>query len=477
MELLVIGIDAVSPDLVFEYLEDYPNIKELVKTGISGEYDGYVYGYGSHDNWISMYTGVSPHIHKVIRGRYSVTGEYPIPEHYEKFSPLWNIINENGYKVGFWKGLATTPPVEIDGYMVSGEPVLEKVNELPYYASILPIVCSKDEFIKDDFFGDLTDFPSPKTPEDFGETWESLEENSKKLEELLTEGYFEEGVEYHKKTLDQAYINIERVYRKKEVDVFWFYNSVFDYVGHFQAHDKNGTLMRECIKHVDIFIGKMKKLMNPKNIIFLSDHGQNAIVNYFPNCSIDTRKRAFGLSNNCIFSENHIVMKGRNPGLLTGLHSLKATAIFQGENIKENGTLVNMRTLDIYPTILDILGIEIPQEKEGYILPIVKNGNESNISYMFPNEINGKKILLLQTCEVNVFNSFINEFSIKNRFDDLHVMVLPEYKEVFKVNKQVKKVLLVGEEINESDYDEILIAYNDNKNKDMMFFPVNMKKK
>ncbi|MGE7672169.1 alkaline phosphatase family protein [Lysinibacillus sp. NPDC094403] len=475
MELLVIGIDAVSPNLVFENLDDYPNIRDLVSDGVSGEYNGYVYGYGSHDNWISMYTGVSPHTHKVIKGRYSVTEEYPMPKHYEKFSPLWKILNENGYKVGFWKGLATTPPVEIDGYMVSGEPLLEKVNELPDYASILPVVCSKDKFIKDDFFGDLTNFPSPKTPERFGETWGSIEENPEKLEELLIDGYFKEGLEYHKKTLEQAYINIERVYKKKEVDVFWFYNSVFDYVGHFQTHDKDGTLMRECIKHVDIFIGKMKNLMKPKNIIFLSDHGQKAIVDFFPNCSIDTRKRAFGLSDNCIFSKNHIVMKGRNPGLLTGLHSLKATAIFKGENIKKNESLAEMRTLDIYPTILDILGIEIPKEKEGYILPIVKNGNEKNISYKFPNEIKKRIVLLLQTCEVSVFNSFINEYSIKNRFNEIHVMILPEYKEVFKINKQVKKVLLLGEEINKNNYDEILIAYNDNQNKEKKILPIKMK--
>lgn len=109
MKLLVIGIDALMPELVFENPDLCPNITKIFENGSGGTYNGYVYGYGSRDNWITMYTGLTPKEHGVIANKVKTTGKYPKTTDYSNEETLWNILSNHGVKVGFWKGLSTTP--------------------------------------------------------------------------------------------------------------------------------------------------------------------------------------------------------------------------------------------------------------------------------------------------------------------------------------------------------------------------------
>ncbi|WP_342557438.1 alkaline phosphatase family protein [Lysinibacillus sp. FSL P4-0201] len=465
MELLVIGIDGVSPNLLFDYIEDYPNLKKLYEDGSGGSYNGYVYGYGSHDNWISMYTGVSPKVHGTIKGLYNGK-KYPKPEYYCNKKPLWEILNYNGYSVGFWKGLATTPPVKIDGFMVSGEAVSEHKEVKEDYMSFNPIVCEKDLNIISNYYGDISNIPYPKTPEQLGTSWEELFENPNIIENYLTPDYFKEGLEYFKEVLHNSYINIENAFQKKPTDVFWFYDLTFDYIGHFQMHDENHEIMRKALIYVDEFVGKLVKLMSPKNILFLSDHGQRAIVDFFPNCSKEVRKNAFGLSDNCVITENHIIMKGRNPGFLSALHDLKGVMIWSGEKILKGIETDEMRTLDVYPTILELLNITIPKDREGYIIPLV-NKDIVNKNYEYPKKPNVKKVLFIQTIPVNEFNGFLNEYYYENRFTQIDVAIDIRYEQVFKVNYQVNEIINVDNlmSVDYSKYDKVFAILSDKSQK------------
>lgn len=465
MELLVIGIDGVSPDLVFDYIEDYPNLKKLYEDGSGGAYNGYVYGYGSHDNWISMYTGVSPRVHRTIKGLYE--GEkYPRPEFYSKHRPLWEILNDNGYSVGFWKGLATTPPVEINGYMVSGEAIFEQKETKEAYMSFKPIVCDKDLNIVCNYYGDVSSPPFPKTPKQLGTSWEDLFDNPNLIDTVLRPDYFEEGLEYFKKVLHNSYINIENAYKKKATDVFWFYDMTFDYIGHFQMHDESHEIMRKALIYIDEFVGKLVNLMSPKNTLFISDHGQRAIVNFFPSCSREVRKDAFGLSDSCVFSENHIIMKGRNPGFLSALHDLKGIMIWSGENILKGIETDEIRTLDIYPTILELLNITIPEDREGYIIPLL-NKEIINRDYEFPAKFKRNKILFIQTTVVNDLNSFINEYFYENRFTKIDVAIDMRYEQVFNANYQVNKIIDIEDlvSVDYSIYDQVFAVLSDKNQK------------
>lgn len=440
MELLVIGIDAVTPKLLFDEISNYPNLEKLYSNGIAGDYDGYVYGYGSPDNWITMYTGISPKQHGTIKGRYSDENLYPQPIHYQHLQPLWEVLNENGYTTAFWKALATSPPVSVDGFMVSGEANFEYDKVEEKFRTFLPLVCEKDKNIICDYsIGDIDKPPYPERPEHYNYTWEYLQDNPNLIDEILNDDYFQSGLTYYKNVLELSYENIEKAYLKQPTDLFWFYDATFDYLQHFQMHDENQVAMKKALHYVDDFVGKIIKLMKPKNILFISDHGQRAIIDFFPNCSTEIRKEAFGLSSQSIISDENIVLKGRTPGFFTGIHDLKATMIWSGEKINSSGDVSKGQTLDIYPTILELFNIIIPNNKEGYILPVL-NKDILNKQYIKHLE-RTRDVLFIQNCSVSEFNGVINEYYYENRDARITVAIDMKFEEVFKANYQVCNII------------------------------------
>jgi predicted AlkP superfamily phosphohydrolase/phosphomutase len=67
MKLLIFGIDAADPKILFHYLDEFPTISKLAREGSYGKLQGYSFGYGSYDNWATIFTGLPPREHGVIR--------------------------------------------------------------------------------------------------------------------------------------------------------------------------------------------------------------------------------------------------------------------------------------------------------------------------------------------------------------------------------------------------------------------------
>ncbi|MFJ7825285.1 alkaline phosphatase family protein [Psychrobacillus sp. NPDC096623] len=470
MKLLVIGIDALMPELVFNNLEDYPVLKKLVISGISGEYDGYVYGYGSHDNWTSLYTGLSPKEHQIIKGIYQPSGKLPRLYDYSSTETIWKILNENGYKVGMWKGLVTAPPEPIDGYMVSGELAFDEHFEDPEIAIDGHMLCEKDQHLIDLFEGEFPKRPTPKSPDQFGYTWEELFNNPQLVNNLLDENYFEEGYQYLKDMLDYSLLNIRKVNEKEKVDLFWFYNGIFDYLGHFTMHDFNRTQLKKAIKLVDDFVGEMLNIFQPENVIVLSDHGQKSFIDHFPNCDIELQKESFGLADQCLFLGDNILMQARTGGFLTSLHSLKGTMILNGENFKQ-GKLKGMRNLDVYPLILEMFDCIIPKNRKGLIHPVLNKEHLKNPEqqYKLHKPKVNEKVLIVQTCEVNVFNGYINDFYNENRFSNIFIFGKEKYRSVFLANQQVSGFYDMDQPLEKSVFDKVLVPYVNAKTKELLF--------
>ena len=114
MKLFVFGIDALDPKILFGYLDEFPNFKRLIEQGASGILEGYCYGYGSYDNWASVYTGLSPQKHGII-GSGASKGTVPSIEHIREHRCLWDVLNARGVTTAFVRGLMTNPPLAIDG--------------------------------------------------------------------------------------------------------------------------------------------------------------------------------------------------------------------------------------------------------------------------------------------------------------------------------------------------------------------------
>lgn len=472
MKLLVIGIDAMMPELVFNYLDEYPTLKRLIKTGMAGSYDGYVYGYGSHDNWTSMYTGLEPKEHQIIKGIYQPEGRLPRLYDYSGRETIWKVLNEYGYKVGMWKGLVTSPPENINGYMVSGELAFDSMYEDPEIAIDGHMFTEKDEHLRNLFVGDFPKRPMPKGPHSFGYTWEQLYKNPQLIKEFLDENYFEEGYEYLKQMLDYSLVNIKKVQEKEPVDMFWFYNGILDYLGHFTMHDFNRTQLKKAIKLIDSFVEEMLNIFKPDNVLVLSDHGQKSYIDHFPNCSIEIQREAFGLADQCLLTGDNIVMESRTGGFMSSLHSLKGTMILSGNDFK-TGKLKDVRNLDIYPLILELFGCKVPNDRNGYLPDVFKKSDYVNKHISEVKPASNKKVLMVETCEVNVFNSYINDYYNTNRFDDIYIYGPEKYRSIFLANEQVKGFYSIEEGYKPEYFDRIIVPYENKRSNELEY--INLK--
>lgn len=451
MKLLVIGIDALDPGFLKENIEGLPNIKKLAQNGILGEYDGYVYGYGSCDNWISLYTGVSPETHGTIKNTYIKTGESTKITDYEHLDPFWKVLNENGYKVGMWKALRTSPPQDIEGYMASGEVALEDGLEDSNLWCNEPIFTLKNRELAELIKGKAPKMPMPKGPEYLGYSWEDVWENTSILKALMTEDYFRESISAYKDNLEYQIDSIRKVNAQEKVDLFWFYDPIYDFISHFVNHDTNKTVLKEVLLVVDWFVGELIDILKPENIILLSDHGQLSFGEHFPNTSLEIKKEAFGVAEQSIFVDDQIFMPARNGGVLTASHSLKASIILSGNLFDKDKEIKGMRNLDFYPLLLEMFDCEVPEGREGYIHSLLIKEQYINEGLLYPNEQTVEEFLLIANLPVYEMNAFINQFYLKNRFIKINVFTDLKYKKIYSVNPQVNNILTSPMELKNSE--------------------------
>lgn len=151
MKLMVIGIDAMDPRMLFDNTDMFPNKKRLYKEGSSAKYDAYAYGYGSRDNWVSLYTGLSPKQHGIRNNICTSTGKMPNYNDYKDKMHFWKMLSQNGIKVAMWKGLATSPGEKINGYMISGEVNYEFDGSKIEYESVMPEYHKDDNYYEDGY--------------------------------------------------------------------------------------------------------------------------------------------------------------------------------------------------------------------------------------------------------------------------------------------------------------------------------------
>lgn len=463
MKLLVIGIDAVSPDILFSNLEKLPNIKKLVEKGTSGSYIGYSYGYGSRDNWISMYTGLTPEQHGIISNKFNETNKSPRLYNYKNKDPFWQILNKAGFKVGLWKALSTSPPEEIEGYIAGGEYALEESEKEPEIWSDSILFHPNQKYLQKQIKGQPPKPPMPKSPVAIGFNTDQITKNPRLLLKLMTDDYFKEGLEYLEQLLEYHLENIKNINTIKKADLFWFYDMTFDFISHFQMHDSEKKVIIQALEIIDRFVGELINILHPENILFLSDHGQLSIGDHFPQMSIDERKKAFGLANQSYFIDNHIFLPARNGGILTSVHSPEATLIASGPLFKEKLKLENeFRTVDIYPLILELFECEVPQNRKGYVPPILEKGEYLNTLY--PSNINREDVLILANMPVYDFNAFINQYYFKYRFHNIHVVAEAVNIPAYEVNPLIQKCFKMEEFANIKErYEKVIVPTENNK--------------
>jgi predicted AlkP superfamily phosphohydrolase/phosphomutase len=123
MRLMIIGLDGASPFLIQKWIDDLPNIRNLVESGVHGVLESIVPP-ASVPAWQCFATGKNPakigifgfvyigRDGKLVKGKTS-----------PNLGCIWDLCSQKGLRVGVLNVPGTYPPYPVNGFMVCGFPV------------------------------------------------------------------------------------------------------------------------------------------------------------------------------------------------------------------------------------------------------------------------------------------------------------------------------------------------------------------
>ncbi|TKX56655.1 nucleotide pyrophosphatase [Halorubrum sp. SS7] len=132
MDTLVVGLDGGEWDVIDPMIEagELPNLGQLKNDGVSGPLES-ITPPVSPPAWNSIQTGTNP-------GKHGIFDFSTFEEDYNRrsinssdrrSSPFWSIMNDYGTTTGLFKIPFTYPPEEVDGYLVSGFPTPNSIED------------------------------------------------------------------------------------------------------------------------------------------------------------------------------------------------------------------------------------------------------------------------------------------------------------------------------------------------------------
>jgi hypothetical protein len=443
LKALIITADAVTPECFMCDSVRFPNIARIMEDGASAIYGAYTGksftgSFDSGKNWASIYTGLAPSEHNI--STYSVGSERRKPQmsDFENLSPFWKLLSENGVSVGVWAAHSVKRPEPINGYVVG---VDYTSKETPDDDRIRPRTIQlsiDDNWVRDCLDGDPPPriFPMPLKQQ--GYDYQEMPGNPALAVKALREYTFAESFENYKAELDYFSNALKKAQRTHPVDVLWFYTPSTDLIGHFGGirPDDNETLLK-AYDLLDAFIGDMVTDLAPEKTVFISDHGLKNFGDLVRCSDENISREAFGAIDQSVFLPGgFIAMYARNGALLLSYHSLYGCFAANGIGIKYC-KITDMRTLDIYPTLLEMLDIKVPDDRRGFVQDIFCKDYVNKKILLKQEKINYLKLAVIQTHSVDITDIFINELYLQNRFYKITVIGNKKYGEIFAANPRV----------------------------------------
>jgi len=464
MKAFIMAADALTPEYVFDTPELFPNIYKLIKNGASSAYSSYVQkgyagSYTSEQNWASIYTGLSPKEHMIGAVKYSGDGViYPQMSEFDNFQPFWQILNRNGITVGLWSADCCDDPVEIDGYVIASKyaPIFSPTENREAPREIH--VCDKDRNMLN--FLDRSPPPRlyPNTLKQLGYTFEQLKANPSLANNVANEKNFQAMIDNFNDELDFWFSAMKRAQKECPVDVMYLFTPTTDILAHFTLYSENNPVLIKAYQLLDKYIGDFVAEFNPEMTILMSDHGQQNFIDLVKCSDPITQKEAFAAHDQVLWMENgYIAFEAKNGGLLFTTHSLKGVFIACGKNIK-NTKINEMRTVDIYPTLLEMFGVNIPSGRSGFVVDIFKSDIVNSGRLLEENKIKYKSVALIQTHEVSVTDIIVNELYIHKIFAKITIVGQKKYEEIFCNNPRVFDFVPI-EEFDAKKYDEVYCGF------------------
>lgn len=470
LKSLIIGADAVEPSYIFGKASSFPNITRMVQEGASAAYSAYVQkgyrgSYLSEMNWSSIYTGLTPAEHKVLE--LNADGIRNIPEMalFDKLSPFWQKLNQKGLSVGMWAADCCVNPIEIDGYAVSAKYTMISGPTENRLAPRELQVCKKDKCILECLPGNPPPRIYPKTLAQQGYRYEQLQKDDDLAWKAVSDYHFQDAISNFCEELNYYYQSIKLAQEKYPVDVLYFYTPTTDLIAHCCMYCDYNDVLMQAYRLLDEFIGKLTRELQPETTLFLSDHG---MINFkeLVHCSERrVQKEAFAARDEVLWLKNgSVAFEAHNGALLFTAHALRGTFVAAGKNIKHT-RLNEMRTVDIYPTLLELFGIQTDSDRSGYVMDIFDRQVLNEKRVLREKKVLYNSIALIQCHQPSITDIVLNELYIKKRFSKITVVGEEKYKEIFLNNPRVSD-FVPYEVFDASVFDEIYCGiYDETTNK------------
>lgn len=458
LKALIIGADAVCPDYIFHHPERYPNLSALAKSGASGGYSAYVQkgyhnSYVSEMNWASIYTGLAPWEHHIAiqnQGKYRM----PRMERFQDLAPFWEVLNAHGLRVGLWAADCCLDPVETDGYVVSAQYEMVETPRPERTSKRTLQTCGKDAHILDWLPREVPPRLYPRTLAQQGHVFEELRRDPALAWEAVQAYHFQEAVDNFQEELEFFFQAMCEVQRREPVDVLYFYTPTTDLIGHCAMYRDDSETLVAAYQLLDRYVGKWMEALQPENIVVLSDHGMCNFKDLVQCEDEAVRRAAFSARDEVIWLPNgYIAFEAHNGALLFTAHALKGTFIAAGPDIRHTA-VEEMRTLDIYPTLLEMLGIPIPKGRAGFVQDLFSRPLVNRERLIRPESVPRRRIAVLQCCSPSLTDIMVNELYIQERFAQFTVVGEEPYREIFLHNPRVSGFLSY-ERFDFTQFDEV----------------------
>ncbi len=469
LKALIIAADSVSPDIIYKNKELFPTFSTLMNCGASAAYSAYVQkgyngSYSSEQNWASIYTGLTPNEHQITTMNVRGEKRRPVMSDFDNLQPFWRVLNEHGYKVGLWAADNCASPVPIDGYSVSVKYTMIETpienRETPRFIHL----CEKDQFIFKYLEGEPVPRIYPKTLAQQGYDFDELKKDPKLAAEAISKYHFQDALSNFEAELKYWSNAIKRVQIDHPVDVLYLFTPTPDVIAHCCMCCDDNPVLISAYQMIDRTMGELIDEFDPEISVFLSDHGQQNFKDLISCSDKVVQREAFAARDEVIWLENgYIAFGAHNGALLFTAHALKGTFIAAGKGI-HHSTISGMRTVDIYPTILEMLEIKVPQGRSGLVMDIFGKNVVNEEKLYNIDGLKRKSIGLLQTHSVSITDIMINELYIEHRFTDITIIGEEKYKEIFRGNPRVTN-FVPHENVNLNDFDEVYCGVYDEINK------------
>ena len=368
----LLGFDGMDPDLLMELIDDgqLPNLADFVREGASGRLKT-IPGANSAVIWASLYTGEAPRrhgVHDFYRVRFPGAGHGLFPVHRTYFKelidllvwapgisrrfvnrldlpspPIWEIADRAG-----------VPTAVVDGYFYSfpAQPQLDPGSRLLAYglndalaapgtagtspgnagvspgnAGVSPASGSADPTIP--WFAQPPDLPPELGEAAAGQpdlAWQA------RAALALLEGRARRGEApprfFSLYTHEPDTVSHQR-WRWAEPERFPFVSRT--------GVDEHGEAVAEVYRRIDALVGELRRALSPETVfVIASDHGQAPTFVH----RLYTQHR----------------------------HGPDGVLLLHGPGVRRGHRLDSSHVLDVFPTVLALLGLPLPADAEGKVL-------------------------------------------------------------------------------------------------------------